>query len=390
MGIKAINDNLLEIQLHSPSSTFLNLLCLGIFFPIHKKSFEKFNSSYCLKPEKIVGNGAYKVTDFIHNGYVELEKNSEYWDAKNVKIESVKFLMLQDSFTDMQAFESGTIDITYKNLPIQGDKFYKKKYGKSFHEYPILNQDLLIFNLENLKFNEVNIRKALTMAINKELYIEKIIKFGNLSFNPVLEIFDERFKKVYEQMPEYDWIKNKFDKRAIDADWLLDDFFTEEKPLKITITYPMGTFYKNIAEFIQNSWRKVFKGAVQVEVEAKLEKDLLENLYKGDFEICLYRLNAFFPSPTNFTSLYVSDNVNNFSRYKNSEFDKIFYSSLSKPKEDFLADQIELSKILLQDFVCIPLFSLPAMKLVNEIVRGFDSKNNILNRYRTKDLYFKK
>lgn len=152
----------------------------------------------------------------------------------------------------------------------------------------------------------------------------------------------------------------------------------------------MGSFYKNIAEFIQNSWRKVFKGAVQVEVEAKLEKDLLENLYKGDFEICLYRLNAFYPSPKNFTSLYVSDNINNFSRYKNSGFDKIFYSSLSKPKENFLADQIELSKILLQDFVCIPLFSLPAMKLVNERVKGIDSKNNILNRYRTKDLYFKK
>lgn len=148
-----------------------------------------------MKPKKIVGNGAYKVTAFVHNGYVELKKNSKYWDAKNVKIKSVKFLMLQDSFTDMQAFESGTIDITYKNLPIRGDKFYKKKYGKSFHEYPILNQDLLIFNLENPKFGEVNIRKALTMAVNKELYIEKIIKFGNLSFNPVLEIFDEKFKK---------------------------------------------------------------------------------------------------------------------------------------------------------------------------------------------------
>jgi oligopeptide transport system substrate-binding protein len=367
---------------------FLNLLCLGIFFPVHKSSVEKSTESYCLNPKKIIGNGAYKITDLVHNGYVKLEKNSNYWDADAVKIKKIKFLMLQDPFTDMQAFDSGTLDITCKTLPTRGDMFYKKKYGKSFNEYPILRQDLLIFNLENSKFREGKVRKALTMAINKEFFIEKIIKSGNLSYNPVLETFDEDFKKIYEQMPEYSWTQDKFDKRAIDAYWLLDEFFTEEKPLKITITYPIGTFYKNIAEFIQNSWRKVFKGAVQVKVEAKLDKDLLENLHKGNFEICLYCLNGFCPSPTTFTSFYVSDSVNNFSRYKNTDFDKIFYASLSKTKEDFLADQVKLSKMLLQDFVAIPLFSLPAMKLVNRRVRGFDSKNNILNRYRTKDLYF--
>ncbi len=390
LGIRAIDDHIFEVELLTPNAMFLNFLCLGIFFPIHKPSVENFGFTYCFTPETTVGNGAYMLKEFIHNGHILLKKNPNYWDEKNVNIKKVKFVMLQDAFTDMQAFDSKSIDVTNKSLPIRGENFYKEKYKELLQEYPILSQDLLLFNLDNDKFREVAVRKALTMAINKKLYIEKIIKLGNISYNPILESLGEEFKTVYQEMSEYVWTKYKFDKCAIEADRLLDDFFTEEKPLKVTITYPIGTFYKNIAEFVQNSWRQVFKNAVQVNVEAKLEKDLLENLYKGDFEICLYNVNAFYPSPMNFASFYVSDKTTNFSRYHNSDFDEIFYSALTKTGDDLLSAQIELSKILLKDFVSIPLFSLPVMKLVNKEIGGFRGDKNILNRYSTKDLFFVK
>lgn len=388
LGIRAIDNHTFEIKLISPNAMFLNFLCLGIFFPIHKASVETLGLTYGFTPEQTVGNGAYMLKEFIHNGHILLKKNPNYWDQENVKLKKVKFVMLQDAFTDMQAFDSKSIDITHKSLPIRGENFYKEKYQDLLQEYPILSQDLLVFNLDNDKFREVAVRKALTMAIDKKLYIEKIIKLGDISYNPILETLGEKFKEVYNEMPEYAWTKYKFDKCAIEADWLLDDFFTEEKPLKVTITYPIGTFYKNIAEFIQNSWRQVFKNAVQVKVEAKLEKDLLESLYKGDFEICLSNVNAFYPSPMNFASFYVSDKTTNFSRYKNPDFDKIFYSSLTKTGQDLLDAQVELSKMLLKDFVSIPLFSLPVMKLVNREVGGFCCEKNILNRYSTKDLFF--
>jgi len=388
LGVKALNDNTLEIKLLAPNAMFFNFLCLGIFYPIHKSSVEKFGLSYGFTPEKTVGNGAYMLKEFVLNGHILLKKNPYYWGKNDVQIKKVKFVMLQDSFTDMQAFDSQSIDITHRSLPTRGENFYKEKYKEALQEYPVLSQDLLVLNLENHKFREVAVRKALTMAIDKKLYIEKIIKLGTLSFNPILEIFGEEFKKVYEEMPDYDWTKYKFDKCALEAGAILDDFYTDEQPLHVKITYPIGTFYKNIAEFIQNSWRKVFKGAVQVEVEAKLEKDLLECLYKGDFEICLYNVNAFYPSPINFASFYVSDKTTNFSRYKNSDFDKIFYSSFLKTGDELLAAHVELSKILLKDFVSIPLFSLPIMKLVNTKVKGFSCKKNILDRYNTKDLFF--
>ncbi len=388
LNLRALDKHTLEIRLEKPNNILLNYLCLALGLPLHRPSVEKFGRYYCSTPEKTVCNGAYLPTSFVHNGHIALQKNPYYWDEKNVRIEKVRFVMLKDAQTDMQAFNSGSIDITYRSLPTRGLNFYQQKYGDELHMYSTISQDLLLFNLSNEKFSETNVRKALAMAINKELYVDKIIKFGNLSCNPIPELFGPEFREIYEKMPEYRWTKEKFDKRAIDAFWLLDEFYTVEKPLHVRILYPISTFYKNLAEFIQNSWRKVFKGAVEVNIEAKTEKDLLERLQQGTFEICLYQKQGYLAAPINFTSHYVSDDVNNFSRYQNPDYDKIFSEALEKEEKDFLQDQLALSKILLQDFVAIPLFNLPVMKLINKDVSGFDGGKNILNRYKTKDLYF--
>ena len=92
LGIRAIDKHTFEVKLLTPNAMFLNFLCLGIFFPIHKVSVENFGLTYCFTPENTVGNGAYKVDEFIHNGHILLKKNPNYWDEKHVNIKKVKFV----------------------------------------------------------------------------------------------------------------------------------------------------------------------------------------------------------------------------------------------------------------------------------------------------------
>ncbi|MDE4984291.1 ABC transporter substrate-binding protein, partial [Francisella tularensis] len=88
------------IKLTEPNPTFLDSLTIYEFFPVNKKAIEKYGDSWAAKPDKIISNGTYKLTKWIHNGYDLAEKSSNYCDAKKVSIDSVKYLMINHVSSD--------------------------------------------------------------------------------------------------------------------------------------------------------------------------------------------------------------------------------------------------------------------------------------------------
>ena len=111
LGVKALDEHTLEITLTNPMPSFLESTDASIFYPQRQDIVEKYGDQYGADADKIVYNGPFVVSEWIHNSSIKLEKNEEYWDKDNVELSYVSYQIMSDDSARANAFESGQIDV---------------------------------------------------------------------------------------------------------------------------------------------------------------------------------------------------------------------------------------------------------------------------------------
>ena len=389
LGVKSINNQTLEIKLLTPDPSFIYKMTLIGAYPVPSKIIEKYGNNWT-DIDKIATNGAYKISKIVHNGYVELEKNPYYWDKNNVKINKVKFLMISDANSDVQSFKTNANYCTYINLPPNDVDYYKKTYGDQLRVYSVLDQERLTINFKNEKFQDVRVRKALSMAIDREKLTKYVVKMGTPSYSVVLDdIYQGYLKDIYNQMDDYNWInKSMEEKIKIAKDLMISAGYSKENPLCFQLTYPSP--YKNIGIVIQNMWNNAFDDIVKVSFQSEDYKTYLEDMKNDKLEIWRNKWIGDFDLPSTFTEIYLSNNGCNYGHYSNPECDELYKKSFEGSFDDYLKCQKELVKKMNQDYPSIPLYGLPHMRLVKSFVKNLDTSNNLLDIFKTKYLQIDK
>ncbi|WP_247642300.1 peptide ABC transporter substrate-binding protein, partial [Brucella suis] len=130
LGVKALDDKTLQITLKSPAPYFLELLTHQTGFPVNKKAVEKFGDKFTL-PGNLVTNGPYQLVSFVPNDKIVMKKNPNYWDAENVKIDTVNWMPFEDRSSCMRRFEAKEVDICSDVSAEQMD-YVKKNLSKEF------------------------------------------------------------------------------------------------------------------------------------------------------------------------------------------------------------------------------------------------------------------
>lgn len=391
LGVEAVDDFTLKIELEYPSIEFLHYLTLWIAAPLCRQVVSKNENSWCANPRLIPTNGAYKIKEYISNGHVLLEKNDFYWNVKNVKINNVKFLMIGDRNADINKFTTGGEHVTYCNLPGENKEFFKNKYKNEYISYDVLAQGKLSVNTSLDKFKDIKVRKALFMTIDRETLVNKVLKQGFVSYLPILECMNSGyFKSLLTENEEFNWINWTFEDRvALARKLIMEAGYDKKLPLTFTLAYP-NSKDKKIFEFFQTTWNTAFDGLVKCNLLSEEWKVFLINLNIGKYEVFHSDWMADFNLASCFSMLYTTGNGCNYSFCSDSKVDKLYKDSLlSKNSADYLKMQKELARIIMNSYVSIPYCGQKFSRLVSNKIGGFDFVNNNLDRFSSRDLFFK-
>ncbi len=176
VGITVKDDRTLVVELANPCPFFIDLMAFGVYYPVRKDVVEKHGGSWAT-PGKIVSNGPFRLVEHVENSHLSMEKNPHYWDAANVKQSNVKYLPTEDVNTAFNLYEDGEADVL-TDIP----KEFAGKIDKrpDFHKSMRLGTYYYSFNVTKKPFDNVLVRRALALSIDRKAIVEKILQnLGN-------------------------------------------------------------------------------------------------------------------------------------------------------------------------------------------------------------------
>ncbi len=172
LGVKAVDDRTLEITLEASTPFFLELLTHQTGLPVHPATVEKHGSDF-VRPENIVTNGAYVLAEFIPNAHVKAVKNAEFHDAAKVKIDTVFYYPTEDRGAALRRFQAGELH-SNNDAPTEQIKWMRENLGQQFRVAPYLGTYYYAVKADKAPFDDVRVRQALSMAIDREFIAEEI------------------------------------------------------------------------------------------------------------------------------------------------------------------------------------------------------------------------
>ena len=210
LGVKAINDTTLEVTLTQPNAAFLAMLAHPSLVPIDKVLVGRFGDKWT-KPEHFVSSGAYKLSQWVVNERIVAVRNPKYWDNEHTVINKVTYLPISSEAADVNRYKAGEIDIVY-TVPINQFAQLKKTLGSELDVSPQLATYYYEFNTTRPPFNDARVRKALNLALDKDIIADKVLGQGQ---RPAWLISQPDIGGVKLQNPDYaSW---PIDKRIAEA-----------------------------------------------------------------------------------------------------------------------------------------------------------------------------
>ncbi|WP_225770084.1 peptide ABC transporter substrate-binding protein [Inquilinus sp. Marseille-Q2685] len=367
LGVKAIDDHTLEVKLVAPTPYFLSSLLHHSTHPISKANYEKFGDDF-VKPGNMVSNGAYMLAEAVPQGYVKVVKNPHYWDAANVKIDTVMFYPTEDIDAELQRFKAGELDMTYE-LPSQQIPTLKKEIPDQIHITPYFGTYFYAFNMtkEPWKSN-ADLRRALYLAIDRDTLIKHVTQADQLpaySFVPPGTDNYPGFEPDVAKMTQAErdaQAKELFAKAGYGPD----------KPLKLEITYNTSENHKKVAVAIAAMWKKTL--GVDVTLQNQEWGTFQETRDKKQFpDIARHGWIGDYNDANNFLELetaYIGEQ--NTSGYDNPKYDELMKKAgletdLAKRGELM----VEAEKMMIQDLPIIPIYFYTTKHAVSPAVKGW-------------------
>lgn len=354
LGLKVIDDYTLKIEWSHPMNNGLFYLSQPYYLPIHQKSFESIgDSNYAKDVDKMVTNGAYKVTEWVHDDHITLEKSKDFYDQKNIKIDKVKLVMIADSNTSINAFKAGEIDMT--NLYGEQIQQIKDTDQKAVKSYIDGGSWYLDFNTKDKYLSNINLRKALSYSVDVQSLLDNVINDGSVAANGFIPstIVGADGKSYTESRGSLFAFNKEQALKYLDA--ALKELGLKKEQLKLTFIQTDTTYNQNQAAYLQQQWKQNL--GLDVTLKTLSSNASYEAKTKGDYTFIVGALGPNENDPVTFLENYQTGNMYNYGQYSNKEFDNLIKSaseeSDSQKRQEML---IKAEKILMDDMVIGPMY----------------------------------
>lgn len=376
LGVRAVDDETLEITLESPTPFFLELLTHYTAYPVPKHAVEKHGNAW-IKAGNIVSNGAYVLDEWAPGTHVKLSKNARFYDAANVKVDRIVFYPQEDRVAVQKRFRAGEIDYAADFASDQIDWLRKNMPDETWIA-PYLGIYYYPINTRKPPFDDVRVRQALSMAIDREAITYKVMKTGELpaySFVPPgTANYSEPAYVAWKDTPQAE--------RATRAKALLAEAgFGSDNPLKFTLSYNTSENHKRIAIAVAAMWKQI---GVEVELLNTDVKVHYDKLKQGDFDVARAGWIADYNDPQNFLYLLESSTGPlNYGGYSNAEFNRLMdEANTTVDLERRAALMREAEALAMADQPVIPIYYYVSKNLVQRYVKGWQPNTKDIHRSR--------
>jgi oligopeptide transport system substrate-binding protein len=368
LGARAIDDYTLELTLAKPAPYLLGLLTHYTTFPVPQHIVEQYGDAW-IQPDNIEVNGPYKLVYWVSGDQIVTEKNPLFYEADTLCFERVAYFEITDLAAVERRVDAGELDI---NNDFDGGRKAEidRRLPGWARTYPALLTTYWSFNSSIEPFDDVRVRKALSMALDREFLVNQVLTPG---FVPANSFVPPAINNYETDRPTLEWADRPREERLVEARRLLEEAgFGPDNPLKFEYIYRSTGDNPKAAPVAQSNWNEI---APWVDAEILLQdtKVLYARLRQSDFQVADGGWLADYNDPLNY--LYLLDSATgqqNYGNYANPEFDALLQQA---SQERDLVKRAEIfakaEAIMLEEAPITPMWFEVTKNLVDPTLTGW-------------------
>lgn len=370
LAVSAPDANTLVVELANPCPYFEGLAAFATLSPVQKATIEANGDGWATAAETYISNGAFHVTEWVPDSHIIMSKNENYWNADAIKLDSIKFVLMEDSNAALSAYRNGEV-LMIKDVPTE--EIPSLEGNAEFHVEPIIGTYYISLNDAKEPFTDAKVRKALSLAIDRD-YVAKTLMQGTYSaaYNFMgpgwLDTDGSDFMSNSNDGKGY--ISEDFDANLAEAKQLLADAgYPDGKGLP-ALTYSTNDagYHKTVAEYVQQAWKEL---GITVNVEVVEWSSFTPMRRAGDYEISRNGWVGDYSDPSNMLEILYSSNGNNDGKFNSADFDAALDES--RQTVDPATRSAALHKaedVLMEEAGCIPVAYYNDFWLQSEKITG--------------------
>ncbi|MBC9873587.1 peptide ABC transporter substrate-binding protein [Macrococcoides bohemicum] len=381
LGVKAIDDNTLEIKLKNNQPYFKGLLAFGTYKPKNEKFAKKLGDKYGIDAKSTLYNGPFKIAEWKTEESVKLVKNDKYWDKDKVKLDEINYKVIKDAQTGLNLYETGKVD----SVGVSAENVEKYKSNKDFKTELSAAQSFFRISYKGDRKKELSnkdLRLALAKSIDKDKYVKNNLNNGSVASNQLTP------KDVYKGPDGSDFSEIaggenlKFDRESAKENWKKAKAALGVDKLELELLTVDIDTAKRDAEYFKEQLESNLDG-LTIKIKQQPFKQKLDLERKGQYDISYGNWFPDYADPMTFLDLFLSTEGN--TGYNNPDYDKLIEDAkgpLLKDPEARWKALGEASTMLLDDAALIPVIQRGSAYMDKPYVKGVVVNSSEINSYK--------
>ena len=355
LAVTATDDKTLVVELNAPCSFFGSLAAFATLSPVQQATIEKNGDAWATAPETYVSNGPFYMTEWVPGSHITFSKNQNYWNADAIKLGKLKFVLMEDSNAAYSAYQTGEV-LLIKDVPTE--EIPSLEGNGEFHVDPIIGTYYLSVNTEREPFNNPDVRKALSLAIDRE-YVAGTLMQGTYSAagnfmgpgwidtDGIEFMANSNGGKAYIDTTNHAANVEQAKQLLADAGYPNGEGF----PV-ISYTTNDSGYHKVVAEYLQQAYAEL---GINLQVNIVEWSSFTPMRRNGEYDIARNGWVGDYSDASNMLDLLYSTNGNNDGKYNNPDYDAAMELSRTTTDAAERSQALHTAEdILMEDAACIP------------------------------------
>ena len=355
LGVEATDDSTFVVHLSQPCPYFGSLAAFATLSPVQQATIDANGDGWAVNADTYITNGCFYISDWVPGSYIMCTKNPNYWNADAIKLDGIKFNLIEDPNASYSAYQTGEV-LFIKDVPTE--EIPSLEGNEEFYVDPIIGTYYLSLNTQREPFNDPKVRKALSLAIDRE-YVANTLMQG--TYSPASNFMgpgwidtdgSQFIDNANGGKPYIDTANHEAN--VEEAKRLLADAGYPDGEGFPAITYSTNDagYHKVVAEYLQQAWAEI---GVQLQVDIVEWASFTPMRRNGDYDASRNGWVGDYSDPSNMLDLLYSSNGNNDGKFNNAEYDAAM--NTSRTTLDAAERSAALHKaedILMNEAACIP------------------------------------
>ncbi|MFV4933792.1 peptide ABC transporter substrate-binding protein [Lactobacillus delbrueckii] len=383
LGIKALNQETVQVKLNRPIAYFKVLMAYPLFGPQNEAFIKKTGKKYATSSKYMLYSGPFKITGWKGtNDTWSFVKNNQYWDKQAVKLSKISYQVVKTTNTGYQLYQQGKLDLT----PLSSEQVKQLKKNKDFKTYPYSYVAFLAYNFQakdatvKKALNNKNIRLALSLSLDRKILTSKV--FGDGSSVPTGFVASGL---AYDPANKEDFAKEQKVANTVDYNEKLAEKYWKTglkelrlKNLNLTLLASNeSTNADALTQYLQSQWTKVLSG-INVKVNSIPSKNAYTKASSGDFDIYVSGWGGDFSDPMTFMQILQKGTSYNYGKWNNAEYNRLIKKALTTDANDVnkrWQDLVKAAQVANADQAVSPIYQQTTAYLQNSKVKGIIHNN---------------